>query len=164
MRKIINQKNTLLNHEWIKRFKIHKMNKLIHKFKRIIKDNQKIKEEKIKEIEVVEFSLNLKKITKIIIIISMMNILIIKEINSKKLINKNQKIMLKDKTNNINKKVIIIKMMIISNKEMKREKCLIMNKKYLIKVNFKLMKIKSKEVKDPIFKTKKIQCWDQQVL
>ena len=38
-----------------------------------------------------------------------------------------------------------------------------MNKKYLIKANFKLMKIKPKKVKGLIIKTKKILCQDQQV-
>ena len=115
------------------------------------------------EIEVAKSNLNLKKITKITMIIIMMNILIIKEIRNKKTINKNLKITPKDKTNSINKKIILIKMMIFSNNEMKREKCLIMNKKYLIKANFKLMKIKPKKVKGLIIKTKKILCWDQQV-
>jgi hypothetical protein len=46
---------------------------------------------------------------------------------------------------------------------MKKEKCLRMNKKFLIKTSFKLVKIKPKKVKEPI-KAKKWQCWDQQAL
>jgi hypothetical protein len=50
-----------------------------------------------------------------------------------------------------------------SNREMKKEKCLTMNKKFSIKINFKLMKIKSKKAKE-LIKAKKWQCWGQQVL
>ena len=89
--------------------------------------------------------------------------LILKEILSIKGIKIRTKIILEDKINNINRKVISIKMINSSNREMKKEKCLKMNKKFSIKINFKLMKIKSKKVKE-LIKAKKWQCWGQQVL
>lgn len=133
------------------------MIKLTLKLKNLLKDNQTLKEEKIEEIEGVKSSLNLKKITKIMMKLILMNIQIIKEIKIK------TEIMLEGRTNSINKKATITKMMIFSNKEMKKEKCLRMNKKFLIKTSFKLVKIKPKKVKEPI-KAKKWQCWDQQAL
>ena len=69
--------------------------------------------------------------------------LILKEILTIKGIKIGIKIIPEDKINNINRKIISIKMINSSNREMKKEKCLTMNKKFSIKINFKLMKIKS---------------------
>ncbi len=86
----------------------------------------------------------------------LMEILKIKEIKIR------IKIIKESRINNTNKKAIVIKMMNSSNKEMKKGKCLIMNKKFSIKTNFRQMKIKSKKAKE-LIKDRNQRCQGQQV-
>lgn len=156
MIKTINQKNTLLNKDFKIRFKNHKMIKQTLKLRILLYNNQIPKEEKKEEIEGGKSSKKIKEITKIMMNLILMEILKIKEIKIR------IKIIKESRINNTNKKAIVIKMMNSSNKEMKKGKCLIMNKKFSIKTNFRQMKIKSKKAKE-LIKDRNQRCQGQQV-
>ena len=57
-----------------------------------------------------------------------------------------------------------IKMMIFSNKDMKKKNFLIQNKKSSIKISFKLILKINIKIKELFNKVKSILCWDQQLL
>ena len=153
---VINQKNILLKKKFKKIQFIIKMNKFkntIIILKSKIKVIIKIGEEELIIIEVGEANQIIKEIINIMMIKD-----IIKTITKMIIIDIN-KILLRNNTET-NK----IKMMIFSNKDMKKKNFLIQNKKSSIKISFKLILKINIKIKELFNKVKSILCWDQQLL